>query len=106
MSAIELQYLTVDDQEDEYQDIVDSEFYDIHVSALTKEGLHKKSEIAVELARRDIKIADLQRRNEELEKAVKKAARVMSAEDMTKQSLIDALELCRSALARNQEVGL
>ena len=36
-----------------------------HMMAMTAEGLHAKSEIAVELARRDALIEDLERRLEE-----------------------------------------
>lgn len=36
-----------------------------HMMAMTAEGLHSKAEIAVELARRDALIEDLERRLEE-----------------------------------------
>ena len=39
-------------------------FYTDHVSAMTREGLHKKSDIASELAVRDARIAEMERDNE------------------------------------------
>ena len=48
----------------EYADrdtIAMSDVYGKHVSAMTAEGLHAKSDIAAELAHRDIRIADLER---------------------------------------------
>ncbi len=41
-------------------------FYTDHVSAMTREGLHKKSDIASELAVRDARIAELERERNSL----------------------------------------
>jgi len=38
----------------------ESDFYIVHVSAMTGEGLHSKAEIAAELAYRDQRIAELE----------------------------------------------
>lgn len=40
--------------------------YSAHVSAMTSEGLHGKSEIAAELAHRDVQIESLRRHNQSL----------------------------------------
>ena len=42
-------------------------FYTDHVSAMTREGLHKKSDIASELAVRDARIAEMERDNERID---------------------------------------
>jgi len=55
----------------EYADrdtIAMSDVYVKHVSAMTEEGLHAKSDIAAELAHRDIRIADLKRQLGEAQK--------------------------------------
>ena len=57
----------------EYADrdtIAMSDVYGKHVSAMTAEGLHAKSDIAAELAHRDICIADLKRQLAEATEAV------------------------------------
>ena len=52
------------------RDIIEQEeFYTRHVSAMTKEGLDRKSDIAAELAHRDISIERLQARVATLELA-------------------------------------
>lgn len=40
-------------------------YYSRHVSAMTTEGLHSKSDIAAELAWRDMRIAELERKIED-----------------------------------------
>lgn len=45
-----------------------------HVSAMTREGLHSKSDIAAELGWRDMKIAALQQKMDAAEKKVEKFA--------------------------------
>jgi len=45
-------------------------YYSRHVSAMTGEGLHAKSDIAGELAHRDMEIDRLDRRNDQLEEAL------------------------------------
>ena len=47
--------------------------YIIHVSAMTAEGLHRKSAIAAELAHRDIEIARLKAENATLREALEEA---------------------------------
>ena len=48
----------------ECEDTMYSDAYAVHVSAMTSEGLHRKSEIALELAARDNRITELQQANE------------------------------------------
>ena len=53
------------------RDIIEQgDYYSRHTSAMTVEGLHSKSDIAAELAHRDIQIDALRARVAELESAV------------------------------------
>lgn len=45
---------------------IDGNFYCRHVSHMTSEGLHSKSDIAAELGWRDFRIAELERQRDEL----------------------------------------
>lgn len=95
----ELQYLTVDDQEDEYQDVVESDAFAIHMNAMTAEHLHSKSEIAVELARRDMKVESLERERDGLREALNEIAnpirymRKTAEKEGSKLNSLMALEL-------------
>lgn len=59
---MEKQYLDFND-EDAIKDIVDSDEFSVHLTALTGENLHKKAHIAIELARREIHIQQLEAEN-------------------------------------------
>ena len=50
--------------------IKQEEFYTRHVSAMTKEGLDRKSDIAAELAHRDITVSNQQKHIEALQAQV------------------------------------
>jgi hypothetical protein len=50
--------------------IKQEEFYTRHVSAMTKEGLDRKSDIAAELAHRDITVSNQQKHIEALQARV------------------------------------
>lgn len=54
--------------------VLESPEYGAHVSAMTKEALHGKAEIAEELAARDIELARMRHRIECLRGALKSAA--------------------------------
>ena len=45
----------------ELEEIILSDEYDTHIDAMTSEGLHSKMNIALQLAKRDILIKNLQR---------------------------------------------
>ncbi len=68
-------------------------FYTDHVSAMTREGLHKKSDIASELAVRDARIAELERERNSLRDF---ANAVM---DSWPHGDVDGYELVRIAVA-------
>ena len=55
--------------------IAQGQVYVDHVSAMTAEGLHSKSDIAAELAHRDICIADLEQRIVKLKAKLEKCQR-------------------------------
>lgn len=57
MSKMSNQYLPEDHEHDITGRI--SDLYGIHVNAMTREGLHSKSHIAWELARRDLAVEEL-----------------------------------------------
>ena len=64
--------------------IKQEEFYTRHVSAMTKEGLDRKSDIAAELAHRDITVSNQQKHIEALQ------ARVAELYDLIKYAQVDS----------------
>ena len=64
--------------------IKQKEFYTRHVSAMTKEGLDRKSDIAAELAHRDITVSNQQKHIEALQ------ARVAELYDLIKYAQVES----------------
>ena len=64
--------------------IKQEEFYTRHVSAMTKEGLDRKSDIAAELAHRDITVSNQQKHIEALQ------ARVAELYDLIKYAQVES----------------
>ena len=60
-------------ERDAYELDVAGGYYSRHVSAMTSEGLHSKSDIAAELGHRDMVIAELQQKYDACFKALEDA---------------------------------
>jgi len=91
------------------RDIVkQGQVYVDHVSAMTGEGLHEKSDIAAELAHRDIEIQKLQQRNKALGAAFTAAKGYIDASpcdpDINNEQ-IEAYQKYQEALAQLDKEG-
>jgi len=75
-------------------------FYTDHVSAMTREGLHKKSDIASELAVRDARIAEMERDNERIDAQWREELRIYRE---TENKRIAELE--QSVTVRDTEIA-
>jgi len=75
-------------------------FYTDHVSAMTREGLHKKSDIASELAVRDARIAEMERDNERFDAQWREELRIYRE---TENARIAELE--QSVTVRDTEIA-